>query len=32
MDSAKNPAAVSAEFAKQIGYLFNKEEVRDALR
>lgn len=32
MGAAKNSAALADEFAKQIGYLFNKEEVRDALR
>lgn len=29
--AAKNSQAVTAEFAKRIGYLFNKEEVRSAL-
>ena len=32
MGAAKNSEAAADEFAKQIGYLFNKEEVRDALR
>lgn len=32
MSAAKNSEAASDEFAKQIGYLFNKVEVRDALR